>query len=76
MRYTQINPGLGLGPQGGSMSSPRARITLRPELARSSWLDTMMGKSLKKIEDTGSVSSARKSASMGKQEVWERFWLV
>jgi hypothetical protein len=49
MRYTQINPGLGLGPQGGSMSSPRARITLRPELARSSWLDTMMGKSLKKI---------------------------
>jgi hypothetical protein len=49
MRHTRINPGLGLSPQEGSMSSPRARITLRPELARSSWLDTMMGKSLRKI---------------------------
>jgi hypothetical protein len=31
------------------MSSPRARISMRPELARSGWLDTMMGKSLRKI---------------------------
>jgi hypothetical protein len=31
------------------MSSPRAGIALRPELARSGWLDTMMGKSLRKI---------------------------
>jgi hypothetical protein len=31
------------------MSSPRFRITVRPELARSGWLDTMMGKSLRKI---------------------------
>jgi hypothetical protein len=31
------------------MSSPRAGITFRPELARSGWLDTMMGKSLRKI---------------------------
>jgi hypothetical protein len=31
------------------MSSLRARITVRPELTRSSWLDTMMGKSLRKI---------------------------
>jgi hypothetical protein len=31
------------------MSSPRAGITLRPELARSGWLDTMKGKSLRKI---------------------------
>jgi hypothetical protein len=31
------------------MSSPKARITLRPELARSGWLDTMTVKSLRKI---------------------------
>jgi hypothetical protein len=31
------------------MSSPRARIALRLELARSGWLDTMTGKSLRKI---------------------------
>jgi hypothetical protein len=31
------------------MSSPRARITLRPELARSGWFDTMMRKSLRKL---------------------------
>jgi hypothetical protein len=31
------------------MSSPRARITTRPELARSGWLDAMKGKSLRKI---------------------------
>jgi hypothetical protein len=31
------------------MSSPRAGITVRPELARSDRLDTMMGKSLRKI---------------------------
>jgi hypothetical protein len=31
------------------MSSPKAGITLRPELARSSWLDAMNGKSLRKI---------------------------
>jgi hypothetical protein len=42
------SPRLGLGPRGGSMSSPRARIALRPELARSGWLDTMTGKSLRK----------------------------
>jgi hypothetical protein len=42
MRHTRINLRLGL-------ELPRARITLRPELARSSWLDTMMGMSLRKI---------------------------
>jgi hypothetical protein len=31
------------------MSSPRAVIALRLVLARSNWLDTMMGKSLRKI---------------------------
>jgi hypothetical protein len=40
----QINPGLGLSPQEGSMSSPRAGTTLRPELARSGLLHSMTGK--------------------------------
>jgi hypothetical protein len=31
------------------MSSSRAGIALRPELAQSGWLDTLMGKSLRKI---------------------------
>jgi hypothetical protein len=31
------------------MSSPKARIAMRPELAKSGWLDTMTGKSLRKI---------------------------
>jgi hypothetical protein len=31
------------------MISPRAKIALRPELARSGWLDTMKAKSLRKI---------------------------
>jgi hypothetical protein len=31
------------------MRSLRAGIAFRPELARSGWLDTMMGKSLRKI---------------------------
>jgi hypothetical protein len=31
------------------MKSLRAGIALRPELSRSGWLDTMMGKSLRKI---------------------------
>jgi hypothetical protein len=31
------------------MSSSRAGIALRPELARSGWLDAMTGKSLRKI---------------------------
>jgi hypothetical protein len=44
MRHTQSNPGLGLSPQEGSMSSPRAGIALKPELARSGLLNFMMGK--------------------------------
>jgi hypothetical protein len=31
------------------MSSPKAGISMRPELARSGWLDTMMGKYHRKI---------------------------
>jgi hypothetical protein len=48
------------------MSSPRAGIALRPELARSGWLDTMMGKSLRK---TG-------RDRQGKQHKEVCFWLV
>jgi hypothetical protein len=32
---------------------------VRPELARRGWFNTMMGKSLRKIEETGIVSSGR-----------------
>jgi hypothetical protein len=63
MRHTQINPGLGLSPQGGSKSTPRARIAVRPKLARSCWFDTMMGKSLRKTgteRERDRVSSTRK----------------
>jgi hypothetical protein len=31
------------------MNSPRARIAVRPELSRSGWLNTITGKSLRKI---------------------------
>jgi hypothetical protein len=48
IRCTQINHGLRLGPQGGSKSTPRAGIAMRPKLARSCWSDTMMGNSLRK----------------------------
>jgi hypothetical protein len=44
MRSTQINPELGLSPQEGSMSSPRAGTALRPELARNGLLNSMTGK--------------------------------
>jgi hypothetical protein len=76
MRHTQINPGLGLSPQGGSMSSPRAGITMRPELARSGLFNTMMGKSLRKIGRDRHGKQHKKSAYMGKEEVWERNWLI
>jgi hypothetical protein len=61
--HTQINPGLSLGPQGGSKSIPRTRIAMRPKLAGSCWFDAMTGKSLKKIgTETDRVNSTRKSA--------------
>jgi hypothetical protein len=66
MRHNSINPGLVLGPQGGSRSSPRAGIALRPELARSSWIDTMMGRSLRQ---TG-------RDRQGEQHREVCFWLV
>jgi hypothetical protein len=49
IRHTRINPGLCLSLQGGSKSTPRARIAVRPKLARSCWFDTTIGKSLRKI---------------------------
>jgi hypothetical protein len=52
------------------MSSPRARITLRPELARSGWLDTMTGKSLRKI---GRDRQGKKSAYMGRRKFGRGF---
>jgi hypothetical protein len=58
------------------MSSPRAGIALRPELARSGWLDTMMGKSLRKIGRDKQPEQRKKSAYMGKEEVRERIWFV
>jgi hypothetical protein len=72
MRHTRINPRLGLSPQGGSLSSPRAGITGRPELARSGWLDTIMGKSLRKIGRDRQGKQLKKSAYMGREEVLER----
>jgi hypothetical protein len=51
------------------MSSPRAGVALRPGLARRGWLNTMMGSPSGRQEETGSVSSIRKSAYMGEEEV-------
>jgi hypothetical protein len=54
---------LGLSPQGGSKSTPRARIALRPKLARSYSFDTMMGKALRNIAtEPDRASCARMSA--------------
>jgi hypothetical protein len=58
------------------MSSPRARITLRPELARSGWLDTMTGKSLRKIGTDRQGKQCKEVCLHGKEEVQQRFWMV
>jgi hypothetical protein len=49
---------------------------MRPELARSGRFNTMMGKSLRKIGRDKQREQCKKSAYMGKEEVWERIWLV
>jgi hypothetical protein len=54
------------------MSSPRAGITLRPELARSGLFNSMTGKSLGKIGRDRQHEQCKKSAYMGKEEVQER----
>jgi hypothetical protein len=71
-----MNPRLGLSPQGGSMSSPRAGIALRPELAWSGLLNSMTGKSLRKIGRGRQREQSKKSAYMGKEEVQERIWFI
>jgi hypothetical protein len=58
------------------MSSSRARITLRPELARSSWLDPMTGKSLRKIGRDRQGKQRKEVCLQRKEEVQERFRLV
>jgi hypothetical protein len=58
------------------MNSPRAGIALRPELARSGLLDTITGKSLRKTGRDKQLEQCKKSAYKGKEEVWERIWLV
>jgi hypothetical protein len=50
----------------------RARISLRPELARSAWFNTMTGKSLRKIGRDRQMSSARSLLTWGRR----RFGLV
>jgi hypothetical protein len=66
IRRTQINPRLSLGSQGGSKSTPRARITMKPKLARSCWFDTTTGKSLRN----------RNRERQGEQHREVCFWLV
>jgi hypothetical protein len=75
MRHNQTNLGLSLSPQEGSMSSSRAGITLRPELARSGLLNSMMGKFFRKIGDRYG-KQCKKPVYVGKEEVWERNWLI
>jgi hypothetical protein len=58
-RSTRINPGLSLSLQGGSKSTPRAGITMRPKLARSCCFDTIIGKSCRK---TGTGRETGKAA--------------
>jgi hypothetical protein len=58
------------------MSSPRAGIALRPELARSSWLDTMTGKSLRKIGRDRQGKQCKEVCLHGKEEIQGRIWLI
>jgi hypothetical protein len=58
------------------MNSPRAGIAMRPELSRSGWHGTMMGKSLRKIGRDRQCEKCKKSAYMGKEEVQERIWFI
>jgi hypothetical protein len=49
---------------------------MRPQLARSGWFNTMMGKSLRKTGRDRHGNQCKKSVYMGKEEVWERNWLI
>jgi hypothetical protein len=63
-------------PTGREYELHRAGITMRPELARSGWFNTVMEKSLRKIGRDRHGKQHKKSAYMGKEEVWERNWLI
>jgi hypothetical protein len=49
---------------------------MRPELARSGWHGTMMGKSLRKIGRDRHDKQCKKSVYMGTMEVREMIWLI
>jgi hypothetical protein len=52
------------------MSSLRAGIALKPELARSGLLNSMMEKVFRKIGGDRYGKQYQKSAYVGKEEVW------
>jgi hypothetical protein len=49
---------------------------MRPELARSGWFNTMTEKSLRNIGRDKHGKQCKKSVYTGKEEVWERNWLI
>jgi hypothetical protein len=49
---------------------------VRPKLARSGWFNTMTRKSLRKIGRDRYGKQCKKSVHMGKEEVWEKNWLI
>jgi hypothetical protein len=55
---------------------PRAVLAMRPELARSGFFNSIMGKSFRKIGRDKQREQCKKSVYMGKEEVWERIWFV
>jgi hypothetical protein len=58
------------------MSSPRAGIASRPGLARRGWLNSMMGKSLRKIGRDRHGKHHKDVCLHGKEEVQERIWFI
>jgi hypothetical protein len=58
------------------MSSLRAGIALRPQLARSGLFNSIMGKILRKIGRDKQCGQYKKSVYMGKGVVRERIWFV
>jgi hypothetical protein len=63
-------------PTGREHELPRVRITVRPELARSGWFNTMTEKSLRNIGRDRHGKQLKKSAYMGKEDARERNWLI
>jgi hypothetical protein len=63
-------------PTGREHELSRAGTTLRPELSRSGLLSSMKGKFFRKIGRDRYGNQCKKSAYMGKEEVWERNWLI